>query len=268
MPESGFQGASGGPRFRSEKKHLLSLLARPDWRPCFCEGLARAEGDRACAAKHRVNPLLAMLPRAELRYQAAICLGEAMALCAVEDREFTRNIMRRLMWSLNEESGNLGWGCPEAFGAAVAASPAIQQEFERVLVSYIIDTGKADNYIDHAPLRLGAYWAVGHAAGGRNTAWFQILPWLVKGLDPQQENDIPCSTMCLWALARTVERGRALGERPGVQEAPLWNRMAAAIEGAALSGREATVTVYEQGEIVDISRSALCERALGAVRFQ
>ena len=271
MPASGFQDVSNGPRFRNEKKLLLSLLASPDWHERFLQGLSSSENSteaQALLAKQRVNPVLAMLLRAELRYQAAICLGDAMALCAEHDREFARNIMRRLMWSLNEESGNLGWGSPEAFGAIVSASPMLRQEFERVLASYIMDTGKADNYIDHAPLRLGAYWAVGHAAGSRATAWFQMLPWLLKSLDPQHESDIACSTMCLWTFARTLERARELGEKPGLQDAPLWNRLEAALKSIAPLAEQpdVSVDVFEKGQISAMYRADLRERALAAVQ--
>jgi hypothetical protein len=46
-------------------------------------------------------------------------MGEVMAHLADKDMESARVIMRRLMWSLNDESGGIGWGAPEAMGEIV-----------------------------------------------------------------------------------------------------------------------------------------------------
>jgi len=37
-----------------------------------------------------------------------------------KEMESARVIMRRLMWSLNDESGDIGWGAPEAMAEIIA----------------------------------------------------------------------------------------------------------------------------------------------------
>jgi len=37
--------------------------------------------------------------------------------------------MRRLMWNLNDESGGIGWGNPEAMGEILACHEALANEY-------------------------------------------------------------------------------------------------------------------------------------------
>lgn len=136
--------------FRTEKIRLSTLLEKDDWYACI-----REEVRDASAAVRMLNPLLAFLHRPEKRDRAAWALGEAAAVVAKENMESIRVLVRRLMWSLNEESGNLGWGAPEALGCILAAVPVLAKEYGGLLLSYAHDTGREDNYLDYAPLRAG-----------------------------------------------------------------------------------------------------------------
>ncbi len=136
--------------FRTEKIRLSTLLEKDNW----YAGI-REEVRDAFAAVQVLNPLLAFLHRPEKRERAAWALGEAAAVVAEENMESIRVLVRRLMWSLNEESGNLGWGAPEALGCILAAVPALAKEYGGLLLSYAHDTGREDNYLDYAPLRAG-----------------------------------------------------------------------------------------------------------------
>ena len=48
-------------------------------------------------------------------------LEDVVSRLADSDMEAARVIMRRLMWNLNDESGGIGWGSPEAMGEILAA---------------------------------------------------------------------------------------------------------------------------------------------------
>lgn len=160
-------------KFKIQKAFFTQICLQQDWK----QGLEAvfAEKKPPCAdtaeinqalptAKEAVNALLALLPRPELRWQAAYGLGLAVSRLATQEREEARVIMRRLMWSLNEESGNIGWGIPEAMGCILAHSPAMAKEYARIFLSYGYETGKDDNYLDFAALRAGVYWGVGYLA--------------------------------------------------------------------------------------------------------
>lgn len=110
------------------------------------------------------NALLALLPLGgEVTARAARLFGEAVGRLAAGDegeRERARTFIRRLMWHMNEDSGNIGWGIPEAFGESLAASALLARDFHRVLISYIVDTGHADNFCDQPVLRRSCYTAL------------------------------------------------------------------------------------------------------------
>ena len=146
--------------FRQLKARFFSICSSSGWRGSLEEALP--EGD---ALKTALNPLLALLPRPQCRLPAAYGLGLALSRLALADMERARVFMRRMMWSLNEESGNLGWGVPEAMGAALAMSPVLARAYSRVFLSYGYETGREDNFLDYAPLRCGVYVGAAMLAG-------------------------------------------------------------------------------------------------------
>lgn len=153
------------PHFHAIKAELRQGLAEEHeegWLVCR----ARLE---ARPARELVNPLLSCLPLGgRTTRRAAEALGRAVARMTEEDSlEAARNIIRRLMWQMNEESGNIGWGVPEAFAEILACQPWLAQEFHRILLSYVRKTGRDDNYCDHAVLRRSCFWAVGRFAQAR-----------------------------------------------------------------------------------------------------
>ena len=80
------------------------------------------------------------------------------------DLESARIIMRRLMWNLNDESGGIGWGSPEAMGEIMARSPRLAEEYSTILVSYIRPDG---NFLEHEILQRGVLWGLGRLAYAR-----------------------------------------------------------------------------------------------------
>lgn len=50
------------------------------------------------------------------RWRAIRGLGLVTARLYLINPEQARRVLRQLIWNLNEESGGIGWGMPEAFG--------------------------------------------------------------------------------------------------------------------------------------------------------
>ena len=146
-------------RFRALKRELETLLLPPAWP----EGAAGIPADAATVrGMEAVSPLLALLPRGGLlKWRAVLLLGRVVPDIAAENMEDARTVMRRCMWHMNEDSGNMGWGIAEAMGEIAARSGPLAGEYGRVILSYARDTGFADNFVDHPQLRRGAYWAIG-----------------------------------------------------------------------------------------------------------
>ena len=117
---------------RQLKTKILSLLKQDD----FNQALSIIE---RLPARQAVNPLFSFFYHTDeqTRWRAIIAMGAVVARLAKTDAESARVVMRRLMWNLNDESGGIGWGSPEAMGEIMARSPLLAGEFAHILVSYI-----------------------------------------------------------------------------------------------------------------------------------
>jgi len=135
----------------------------------------------------------------ELSQRAASALGLVISVMAKESPESARNIVRRFMWHMNEDSGNIGWGIPEAFAETLACSPLLFREFHKVLISYIVQTNNSNNYCDYAPLRSSCYWAVGRLVQVEPSIIPYVRPHLELGLADEDEK---CRDKAKWAMAQ------------------------------------------------------------------
>lgn len=107
--------------------------------------------------KQVTNSLFAFLMHSDerVRWRAITAMGAVMAQLAETDREFSRVIMRRLMWSLNDESGGIGWGAPETMAEIMAQHEGLVGEYNRVFVSYLNPNG---NFLEYEALQRGLLW--------------------------------------------------------------------------------------------------------------
>ena len=94
----------------------------------------------------------------ETARRAAEGMGFAVAgIHAHDGAEPAKNIVRRFIWHMNEESGNAGWDIPAAFAWVLAACPPLAEEYHTILLSYLLDLPGDSNYCDFAPLRAECY---------------------------------------------------------------------------------------------------------------
>jgi len=109
---------------------------------------------KSIPARRVVNFLFAGLcsPDEVLKTRAVTAMGIVVAQLAEQDLEAARVIMRRFMWNLNDESGGIGWGSPEAMGEIMARSGKLADEYAHVLVSYLREDG---NFLEHPVLQRG-----------------------------------------------------------------------------------------------------------------
>lgn len=195
------------PKMRLNKRLLRERLLADDWR----DNLASIAEMGADA----VGPLFSfLLLSPETRHRAARALGETINEIARADPEGAKNIIRRFMWHMNEESGNIGWGIPEAFAESLCANRRLADTYANILCSYIIDLGFDDNYCDHDILRRSCYWAIGRLAQTRPELAEKARPWLLKGLE---DRDSICRGFAAWALTYLP---------PRLSDAPLLKKLA------------------------------------------
>jgi hypothetical protein len=102
------------------------------------------------------------------RWRAVSAMGQVVSRLAEANIESARVVMRRLMWNLNEESGGIGWGCPEAMGECLARSERLADEYGCILMSYL---HPERNFIEHPALQEGVLWGIGRLAHARPSGW-------------------------------------------------------------------------------------------------
>ena len=179
-------------RMRQAKRELRQMLEQDNWRAHLS---AIANG----GVTH-IGALFSFLPMEPLlMHRAAVALGAVCAFLAQTEMERARNVVRRYMWHLSEESGNIGWGIPEAFAETIIQSEKLAHEFRRILITYVIDLGREDNYCDNDILRRSCYWACGRVAEAQTALCLDWRGWLAKGLDDQ---DTICRGMAAFALGK------------------------------------------------------------------
>ncbi|MCF8061762.1 MAG: HEAT repeat domain-containing protein [Deltaproteobacteria bacterium] len=122
-----------------------------------------------------VSPLFGALHHMEpgVHWTAVRAMGAVAAELARQDLEEARVVLRRMMWNLNDESGGIGWGVPEAMAEILARHEGLAREFVNILASY---TREDANYLEHEPLQKGLLWGIARLAGAR--------PGLLKAAGP------------------------------------------------------------------------------------
>lgn len=175
--------------FRNLKSKILDLLRADD----FLESL---EEVKTLPARQAVNPLFSFLLHADerIRWRSVTAMGVLIAHLADADMESARVIMRRLMWSLNDESGGIGWGAPEVMGEATARHPRIGEEYAPILISYADEEG---NFLEYEALQRGLLWGVVRLAETRPHLASPVSAHLGKYL---ASNDNFVRGLACWAV--------------------------------------------------------------------
>jgi len=144
---------------RKLKKEVLRLLRHKD----FKKSIVEISG---FSVRQVVNPLFSFFYNSDelVKWHAVTAMGVVVSNLAETDMESARVVMRRLIWNLNDESGGIGWGSPEAMGEVMARHEGLAKEYYKILISYIMPDR---NYIEHEILQRGVLWGIGRLAHAR-----------------------------------------------------------------------------------------------------
>jgi hypothetical protein len=117
---------------------------------------------KAFPSKNIISPLMSFLYQTDekMKWYSVTAMGQVMLDLASIDREEARLVMRRILWNLNEESGGIGWGMPEALGEIMAEVNWLAEEYCNMLVSYM----REENYLELPALQRGLMWGLGRLA--------------------------------------------------------------------------------------------------------
>lgn len=181
---------------RALKKVVLRLLQADDLNGSL-------EELRRLPAKRAINPLFAFLlhPDERVRWRAIVAMGVVVEGMARQNMESARVIMRRLMWSLNDESGGIGWGAPEAMAEIIVSHTGLAEEFGRVFTSYLDPEG---NFLEYEVLQRGLLWGLVRIARDRP----DLVPDAAERLIPyMQSGDGVVRGLAVWAAGLLAAEG-------------------------------------------------------------
>ena len=181
---------------RTLKERVLELLKSDDIEKTL-EGLSHFPG------RQTVNALFSFLYNVnqQIKWAAVTAMGDLVAKLAAQDMESARIILRRLMWNLNDESGGIGWGSPEAMAEILAASGELAKEYTPILVSYTRQDG---NYLEHVSLQRGLIWGIGRLAQARPLLLKDTGPRIIPYIESQDTSLRGHST---WAMGHLGWKG-------------------------------------------------------------
>ena len=223
---------------RKLKKKICNLLIQND----FTGGL---EAINRYPARQVVNPLFSFILSGDelVKWRAVTAMGAVVADLAINEMESARIVMRRFIWNLNDESGGIGWGSPEAMGEIMARHHGLAAEYAKIIVSYIQPDG---NFIEHELLQRGVLWGLGRLAQARP----RLVNEAAGFLRPYLESDDPTLRgLAAWTAG-------AIGDE---STTPLLKH---------LLNDETTVNIFLDGRLVACPVSRLARAALNEFKAE
>ncbi|WP_035104525.1 DVU0298 family protein [Desulfohalovibrio reitneri] len=246
------------PKVRKAKDAVEAILADANWSERLGEldslGLKRVSGALFS---------LILSPSPALRWRARKAFGKVAADLDASEPEAGRTIVRNMLWRLNEESGGIGWGVPEAMGEVLAASPRLAEQYHSILLSYVREHDGVchGNFLDNPGLRHGVLRGLVRLAEARPELVARGAAHLTRVLDPglaaERHQGSPEQHECHDARARALAcralglaagnlSGQALETARSALEAMLDDRSETELEGEDGIGEQTTVAAEAQ----------------------
>ncbi|MFC1820809.1 DVU0298 family protein [Thermodesulfobacteriota bacterium] len=174
---------------RDIKKKFTKILKSSNVEPVL-EGLFQIPDHKA------INSLFSFLYHEDpvIKWNAVTAMGAVVSKLAREDIEAAREVIRRLMWNLNDESGGIGWGSPEAMGEILASQKALAGEYSPILISYTREDG---NYQEHELMQRGVLWGIGRLAQARPGCLKDVAPHIIPHL---KSRDATVRGLAAWII--------------------------------------------------------------------
>lgn len=194
-----------------------------------------------------IKPLFSCLCSTEplVKWQAVVAMGQTVATLAKQEMEAARVVMRRCLWMLNDESGGIGWGVPEAMGEVLACHSGLAAEYTHCLVAFMREDGF---FLELAALQQGLLWGIAREA--------EVYPQLLRAREAGRYllPYLPSPDPLVKGLACL-----ALG-RLGEPLPPSAHTLCQA--------DQRPLTIYQAGAFLETTVSALAEQALARCSSQ
>lgn len=219
------------------KRQLLSLLKSDDIAAIISE-------IRRLSGPDLLKPLFSGICSANelVKWHAVTALGIVVPDIADHDMESARVVMRRFMWSLNDESGGIGWGAPEAMGEILANHAGLAGEYCHILVSFMREDGF---FLEYEPLQRGLMWGIGRLA--------QVRAALLRAKEAIRYQ------LPYLDSADHVVRGLACWSMGILQAAEAVPRL------EQMQGDKGELHLYHEHRLTTVTTGSLAEQALAAI---
>ncbi len=156
--------------------------------------------------------------RKEMRWYALSALEALAQEFAAQYDEVYRNVIRRAVWAMADESGNVPWAAPEMMAVVIKAYPAQYKEFVKIMIT---------NGLDSPMCHHGVLWAVGYLGEEYLSEIERFGPKLMRFLDSK---DMELRGLAVWALKR-------------LQYAPAFDTI------NSMAGDDGAAWIYENGAL-------------------
>jgi hypothetical protein len=133
---------------------------------------------------------------ADVKWRAVRALGVLAADPDLLSDEKLSEQLRRYLWSLNDESGAVPFGVPEAMGEILARRPSLQPAFLPLICSMIHE----EEVTQTGPIERGVLWAIGRAGVAALRCNPDVLP-RIRSMAAAHPN-ADTRRVAAWALRR------------------------------------------------------------------
>jgi hypothetical protein len=125
----------------------------------------------------------------KIRWSAIEAVAQFMKHLWQEGKtEKVRVYMRTLFWSLNDESGGIGWSSPQTIAEMIVHIPELLDPYGSMMIAHTLD---------EPPLVRGGLWGIGRL-GKRVAESVEFFRGLVLAVF--QNNDAETLSLAAWAL--------------------------------------------------------------------
>lgn len=173
-------------------------------------------------------------------WRAIEALGVVADRIAEEDPAYVRNCLRRLHWSLSDESGAICWHAPEAIAEIVRRRPALFTDYVPIVVSLL----RSLEPEDLVRFRAGILWGIGRLGSVAIREVDAVLPLIGACLT---DRDSQVRGRAAWCLEQ-VGRAALVATQPSLR----------------VDCGEVDLYDFETGEVVRLSVGEVVRRVLDA----
>jgi hypothetical protein len=131
---------------------LDEVIARQDWHSL--RQITRAQSTKTL--RYLIGRLYT--PEDESRQQITQALEVVVSDPEILGEGKIRDLLHRFLWWLNDESGAVPFGIPEAIGVVLRARPELQRDFLPLICSMTYDP----ELLQTGSIERGIFWALGH----------------------------------------------------------------------------------------------------------